>query len=607
MAPRAPMRRSASALPLLLVAIFWIGFAVPEVVDAVPGSVQVVPTLDASARMDANNLDMALTNYGGLAYDLNSFDPGLLYPKGTNQGVVFAAGLWLGAKVNGTTRIAVGEYLEEYSPGPMSSGTYLPDNGLFKNYRIERGGLGYSDYQLYAVPQGAPTDVNGDPLLLGDVTIWSVFNDANPGQHVAGIGGTAPLGVEVQQSVFAFNRSGPLGDAVFVKWRLANLGGNRLDSMYVALWVDPDIGGPSDDVAGCDTTRGLGYAYNATNLDGVYGATPPAVGFDLLQGPVSQGDTLGMTAFVRYVSGADPQSPEETYHNMKGLRADGSPIHVCDDPLQPVTTYDVSGLDLDAPPSCSNWLDSGPSDRRFVLSSGPFTMQQGDTQVVIFAIEVGRSTDRLASVADLLAKGDVVQAVYGLSLPTAVEAFLIESAAEAGAVRLAWRVAESPGTRVTLERRTESTAWHAVGDLILPSDRIVRFEDPSVSPGRRYGYRLAITTDGRPDYSAESWVDVPEALGAPSRVELLPGRPNPSSATFQFAHFAPREGAYRLMVLDVHGRVVRVLQEAMLSRGWHDATWDGRDEAGREAASGVYVLRIEGQGEADTQRVVLMR
>jgi hypothetical protein len=43
--------------------------------------------------------------------------------------------------------------------------------------------------------------------------------------------------------------------------------------------------------------------------------------------------------------------------------------------------------------------------------------------------------------------------------------------------------------------------------------------------------------------------------------------------------------------------------------GWYEVTWDGRDSAGREVASGVYLYRLEAidRGFVETKRMVLVR
>ncbi|HEX7078644.1 MAG TPA: PKD domain-containing protein [Candidatus Eisenbacteria bacterium] len=393
----------------LAIVIASAGAAAPTAKAAArPGSGRLggpsrAPTLiDNTGRMDVNDLDMFVTNHGSFAYDLTTGNAGLIYPKGSTNTVVFAGGLWIGGMVNGQLRTAVAEYAQEYVPGPMKNGTFQFDQPAFKNYRIDRGGSGFADYLANAVPQGAPVDGQGNPLLLGDATIWSVFNDADPGMHTAQPGQTAPLGVEVQQSVFAFDRAAPLGSVIFLKWKLVNKGGNTIQNAYVSVWSDPDLGGFADDLAGCDTTLALGYCYNATNADAQYGSTPPAVGLTLLRGPVTSPspgvtDTLGLTAFTKYINGTDPSSAVESYNYMRGLHADGSPIHVFEDTLSPITTFMVSG----DPVAGTGWLDTNSADRRIQLSAGPFTMAPGDSQEVVAAVLVGQGADRLSSITEL--------------------------------------------------------------------------------------------------------------------------------------------------------------------------------------------------------------
>jgi hypothetical protein len=245
----------------------------------------------------------------------------------------------------------------------------------------------------------APADTDSvdvvGPDVLGDQMLWAVYNDADPSLHQNGAGQTSPLGVEVQQTMFAFNRTDDLGNVVFLRFKILNRGGNTLNDLYVSLWSDPDLGNSTDDLVGCDIGRSLGFAYNELAADAIYGSPPPAVGYVLLRGPlsVSNGQPLGMTAFSKYINGTDPGSFFETYNYMQGLLPDGSTL------INPVTglptTYSVSG----DPVAGTGWLDTNGADRRFLLSSGPSRMLPGDTQDIWAAIVVGRGSDNINSVA----------------------------------------------------------------------------------------------------------------------------------------------------------------------------------------------------------------
>ena len=188
----------------------------------------------------------------------------------------------------------------------------------------------WSEYLNGAKPFGAPTrmwrlpntstpaagdsvDVEG-PDVLGDMMLWCVYNDADPDAHTNEAASTAPLGIQVEQTTFAFDRLGSLGNTIFVKYKFSNRGTNVLDSVFVSQWADADLGQFTDDLVGCDTLpdlnghpRSMGFVYNGTNRDDVYGDIPPALGIDFLQGPVvPPGDTLGLASFAKYINGTDP-------------------------------------------------------------------------------------------------------------------------------------------------------------------------------------------------------------------------------------------------------------------------------------------------------------
>jgi hypothetical protein len=62
----------------------------------------------------------------------------------------------------------------------------------------------------------------------------------------------------------------------------------------------------------------------------------------------------------------------------------------------------------------------------------------------------------------------------------------------------------------------------------------------------------------------------------------------------------------RVRVLDVRGAVVRTLVDRRLAPGAVTLHWDGRDDAGRSVAGGVYFLRADG-GASFTRRAVRLR
>ncbi len=69
----------------------------------------------------------------------------------------------------------------------------------------------------------------------------------------------------------------------------------------------------------------------------------------------------------------------------------------------------------------------------------------------------------------------------------------------------------------------------------------------------------------------------------------------------------PRPARVRAAVHDARGARVCDLHDGSAPRGRRILVWDGRDDAGRSAASGVYLVRVTVDGRALTGRVVLLR
>jgi flagellar hook assembly protein FlgD len=82
--------------------------------------------------------------------------------------------------------------------------------------------------------------------------------------------------------------------------------------------------------------------------------------------------------------------------------------------------------------------------------------------------------------------------------------------------------------------------------------------------------------------------------------------PSPVRDHAQLRFALPRAGRALVEVLDVEGRVVKVLARGQFARGTHALGWNGRDDAGRKVASGIYMYRlVTSAGTVNRKSVVL--
>lgn len=127
------------------------------------------------------------------------------------------------------------------------------------------------------------------------------------------------------------------------------------------------------------------------------------------------------------------------------------------------------------------------------------------------------------------------------------------------------------------------------------------------TPGRAYVYKL-VAEDVHGNLSPVAMLVPHEVLGVDGtpapRAFLALGGPNPSQGGTVLRFGLATAGRANLAVYDAAGRRVRTLVAGAVAAGEHVASWDGRDEAGRAVAAGLYFARLEAPGDTRTVRLV---
>ena len=88
---------------------------------------------------------------------------------------------------------------------------------------------------------------------------------------------------------------------------------------------------------------------------------------------------------------------------------------------------------------------------------------------------------------------------------------------------------------------------------------------------------------------------------------LYPCVPNPFNPRTDISFEMAAAGHASLRVYDASGRLVKTLINGQRETGRHTVTWDGRDEAGRSAAAGVYWYRFEAGKSEQTRTMTLIK
>lgn len=286
-----------------------------------------------------------------------------------------------------------------------------------------------------------PVDKNGNgswdpdedsPDILGDETIWCVYNDALP-QADRNWDNVTPQGIEIRQTIWAYATAGDLGNIMFVRYSLLNTGliSEVHDSVYFSVWADPDLGDPYDDLVGSDPFLNAGYVYN-NGSDNQFGSDPPCFLIDFFQGPWEdtgnpedfalnvKGPLLGvdtiwgnknaeLSSFVHYVQGNlnldDPDDEIIARNYMLGLDMVGDPIDPCNWEFGTVYKEDCSTIDpvylySGDPVSLTGWICSFPYDQRQMSNTGPIKLEKDKPVDIVVAYVAGRSNSAIASVKE---------------------------------------------------------------------------------------------------------------------------------------------------------------------------------------------------------------
>jgi Ca-activated chloride channel family protein len=97
----------------------------------------------------------------------------------------------------------------------------------------------------------------------------------------------------------------------------------------------------------------------------------------------------------------------------------------------------------------------------------------------------------------------------------------------------------------------------------------------------------------------------------PEHVVLAKNYPNPYSLSTNSATTIPytmtQSASVHIVITDVLGRVVRILQNGPRPAGSHSVQWNGRDESGALVTPGVYFVRLISGDVAQTMRLTILR
>ncbi|MDX1912712.1 MAG: T9SS type A sorting domain-containing protein [Saprospiraceae bacterium] len=181
--------------------------------------------------------------------------------------------------------------------------------------------------------------LRGQPFFVPDQLVWCIFNDAG-GFHSNTNG--AAFNTEIQLTVWTFDCSDEaflpvLNNTVFTSHKIIARGAERVDSVFIGIWTDVDLGCYEDDYVGCNPDLHTMFAYNQDAVDGqpgtfcaggvpTFGQTPPVQSVTFLSHSLDKFIPYNNTGAAVPPGTTDPNTPAEYYNYLSGSWKDGSPL-----------------------------------------------------------------------------------------------------------------------------------------------------------------------------------------------------------------------------------------------------------------------------------------
>jgi hypothetical protein len=95
--------------------------------------------------------------------------------------------------------------------------------------------------------------------------------------------------------------------------------------------------------------------------------------------------------------------------------------------------------------------------------------------------------------------------------------------------------------------------------------------------------------------------------GMPKTYELENNYPNPFNPSTVIRYGVPRSSNVSLIIYNILGQQVRNLVQAEQPAGHYDVVWNGRDDAGQQVGSGMYLYRLAAGQVALTKKMLLLK
>lgn len=479
---------------------------------------------------------------------------------------------------------------------------------------------------LYSVPSGQSFETPG--FETHSAYYYDYCPLGTQGDRDYGSGSASnthyPLGLAIHQESYSWNLQ-HYSDFVVVKTTIYN--SSVIDTLFdvaIASYVDPDIGPASwgstiavDDVSGYVKGEGYEFAY-ARDVDSDGGISPYLIGNKII---IPGFDGMRHCWYWRVGDGPNDYQPltltpgyaprrtaNEKYWLMTGRNPNNNKYL----PLRPeqddITEYE----------------QPSPNDTRFLYtifgdghgSAGTETLHLAPQasltyyNVFFFGSNLDDLKARSIFVENFIQGGLNLGSITGSTCIPYLQSVAVHNNDR---FRVVWHSYTDPDYFLVMHKVYEAPASQWVSTQLAGNTR--QHILPGMQSNTWYEVKVAsVYNPGPNEVYLESetrlvnlnHTDVEDYILTPHQVALSV-YPNPFNPETTIRYQIPAAGNTMLEIYNIKGQKVRSLMEMNQSEGEHSITWNGTDDSGRKLSSGVYLLRLRGNGYSGQTKLLLMK
>jgi len=138
------------------------------------------------------------------------------------------------------------------------------------------------------------------------------------------------------------------------------------------------------------------------------------------------------------------------------------------------------------------------------------------------------------------------------------------------------------------------------------------FVDATIETGKTYYYKVTATDFAGNEglASAEVMIMVTGIVGEnaiPTEFVLNQNYPNPFNPSTVIRFGLPKVQQVTIRIYDIRGSLVRTLAQGRFSPGYHNLTWDGRDDSGQVVSAGPYIYQLVSASEKVSKKMIFLK